>query len=157
MILCVPLSGECRCFGTHYLNAQRCNSLTAALFKSVIECVFPVIFFSWDSFKSALHLKLMVVRCLRWPAGGEVFMDCSTLQPPPLSLLCLSHAAPDERSSCTNFIPLHRGRTYVVESRQTKLSDWIFFVAGLLLSGQGLHAFESLHQSVWMWRFMCEV
>lgn len=40
MILCVPVSGECRCLGTHYLNAQRCNNLTAALFKDVIESVF---------------------------------------------------------------------------------------------------------------------
>lgn len=62
----------------------------------------------------------MTMRCRRRPAGGVKFSwDFHYLRSPhshaPLSrsLLCLSHAAPDERTSCTNFSPLHRGRTYV--------------------------------------------
>lgn len=89
MILCVPVSGECRCFGTHYLNAQRCNNLTAPLFKDVIECVFPV---KWDYFTQVCftcEANGGAAYAMCWPAGGEVFMSCSTLQPPPLSLLCL--------------------------------------------------------------------
>lgn len=66
----------------------------------------------------------------RW---RKVFMDLfSPPAPTPESLLCLPHAAPDERSSCTNFIPLHRGGTHVggftegvKQSSHTGLLFWL--------------------------------
>lgn len=138
--------------------------LPATLFKDIKECVFPcqrrIFYPSLFFFLFFLHLKLMVVRCLGWPAGGEVFMDffylpAPTPMPPLLSLLCLSHAAPDERTSCTNFIPPHRRRTYVgdlkeTEQRESKKAFRVDFlsVVGLLLSSRGLHAFASSHQSI---------
>lgn len=101
------------------------------------------------------RLKLLVVRCLGWPVGGEVFIGFNYPPAPPpcpLSLLCLSHAAPDERTSCTNFIPLHRRRTYVgdfieTEQQESKKALRLDFlsVVGLLLLNQGLHAFVSSH------------
>lgn len=52
---------------------------------------------------------------------------CSPHSHAPLSrsLLCLSHAAPDERTSCTNFSPLHRGTTYVgdLTRREQRVSE----------------------------------
>lgn len=66
---------------------------------------------------------------------------------PPLSPSC----CPNERTSCTLFIPLHRGRTYVGDLRETdqRESEKAFRVeflrvAGLLFTSQGLHAFSLL-------------
>lgn len=160
MIFCVPVSGECRCFVAHHLNSQISLLHYLKILKNVFfrvkgEAFTQVFFFSFF-----LHLKLMVVRCLGWPAGGEVFMDffylpAPTPMPPLLSLLCLSHATPDERTSCTNFIPPHRRRTYVgdlkeTEQRESKKAFRVDFlsVVGLLLSSRGLHAFASSHQSI---------
>lgn len=97
MILWVPVSGERRCFRPLCLKAQRCNNRAAALFKDVIECVFPV---KWEPFFGGfLHLKLKVLRFMGWPAGGGRFSwTCSPLQPP--------HPSP---SSACLMLPLMRG------------------------------------------------
>lgn len=160
MIFCVSISGGWRCFGTHYLSAQRCNYLTTALFKDVMECVFPI---KWDyftqvCFTSKANGGAVLVLTSRWRS----FRD---FQPTPPSLLCLSHATPDERSSCTNFIPLHIVRTYVGDLTEAEQSEGrnkalrldLFSFVGLLLSSQGLHVFASPYQSLWEWEFLCEV
>lgn len=101
--------------------------------------------FFWGVF--TLEAKGVAVHGLtsRW---RKVFMDLfSPPAPTPESLLCLPHAAPDERSSCTNFIPLHRGGTHVggfTEGvKQSSHTGLLFLALGLLLSSQGLHVFRA--------------
>lgn len=127
--VCSAVSGECRCFATLHLDARRCSNVSAASLTDM--------FFLPDeigSAESASHLELMWVWCFCWPADGEVlwtFWDPPPSHPQPSPSLCLPHVAPHERSSCTNFIPLHIVRTHVGdlpqtehrERRETKPSD----------------------------------
>lgn len=162
MIFCVPVSSECRYFLTHYLNTKICL---------VHYFVIPKIFAQSKEnilTKPYSHLNPKLMPCSGWPAGGEVFINFYYLAAPtpiapshvpPLSPSC----CPNERTSCTIFIPLHRGRTYVGDLRETDQRESekafrveVLVVAGLLLSSQGLYAFSLLIRECESDSFTCK-
>lgn len=128
MILCIPVSGECRCFGTHYFNAHRCNNLTAALFKNAIESV-PI---KWDSFSqfcftSEANGGAVPVVTSRWRNFHELFYPPAP-KPCPSSV-CLScpwwkeflhklHSTPQRENTCWRL--LQRVGTETVDKQSSK-------------------------------------
>lgn len=72
----------------------------------------------WFAFTCEANGDALLVLNSRWRSFHGLFHPIAWIPVPPLS-----QAAPDERSSCTNFIPLHRGRTHVgdlTEAGQTE-------------------------------------
>jgi len=88
------------------------NNLTLVFyfFKEAVEDVSPCQTASAQANRGAALLSTS-----RWRSFQGLFLASSppSSSSPPLSLLWVSCCPPIERRSCTNFIPVHKGRTHV--------------------------------------------